>query len=130
MKVNKIVINKEEDFDIILEHNLFSKYNSSFCLVQQITPDSVMKYFIFGIKFDEIKITNSKSRGKNIFIYEKTYLIISYEPLCTLFEKIFNMILAIKKLNFQNIIEDYLSLDDDIKIKKFEKENIELVKLN
>jgi hypothetical protein len=130
VKVNKKKIITEEDFDqYILERNYFSKYNSSFCLVQQITPDSIMKYFIFGIRFDDIYIVNSESRGKNIFIYEKTYLIISYEPLCSLFEKIFNSILAVKKLNFQKNIEDYYSLDDLSRISQFDRENIELVSI-
>jgi hypothetical protein len=86
-----------------------------------------MKYFIFGIKFDEIYIINSRHRGRNIFIYEKTYLIISYEPLYTLFDKMFNSILAMKKLNFQKNFEDYYSLNDSMKIKQFERENVELV---
>jgi hypothetical protein len=128
VKVNKFTINNEDDFEQdIMERNLFSKYNSSFCLVQQIAPDSIMKYFIFGIKFDDVYIVNNDGKSKNIFIYEKTYLIISYEPLCSLFERIFNTILAVKKLNFQNNFEDFECLLDSYKVSNFEYENFELV---
>ena len=39
-----------------MEKNLFSTYNTSFILLQQIAQDNLMKYFIFGIKFDDLYI--------------------------------------------------------------------------
>ena len=52
---------------------------------------------------------------KNVFIYEKTYVFISVEPLCKLFEKIFTFIENYKKLNFYQQLEEYSSLLNNAK---------------
>jgi hypothetical protein len=127
VKVKRHRITNEDEYEQnILENNFFSKSKLSFCLVQQVTPDDIQKYFIFGIKFDDFYITNAK-KGKNIFVYEKTYLFIAYEPLCLLFENIFQYILNIKKLNFFNNLDCYESLENRENLLNFEKENDEIV---
>lgn len=132
VKVEQYIIKDEEDFDdLILERNLFSNFNSTFCLLQQITIDNDQKYFIFGIKFDDIyiPIPEEENLEENIkvFIYEKTYLFISNEPLCKLFEKIFYFIIHYKKLIFCNNLLDYNSLTNHETISKFNSLNEESV---
>ena len=64
---------------------------------------------------------------------EKTYLFISNEPLCKLFENIFKFILNYKKLMFFQNIMDYNSLLNIENIKKFNelnKENVSLLFYN
>ena len=80
--------------------NIYSDFNSTFCLLQQITLDKNEKYFIFGIKFD-----------------------------CKLFENVFVFILSYKKLIFFQTIMDYISLKKIEKIKKFNELNKENVSL-
>ena len=65
---------------------------------------------------------------KNVFIYEKTYVFISVEPLCKLFEKIFTFILNYKKLNFYQNLEEYSSLLNNSKVEAFSFNNSEHVK--
>jgi hypothetical protein len=132
VKVEQYIIKSEEDFDdLILERNLFSNFNSTFCLLQQITIDNDQKYFIFGIKFDDIyiPIPEEENLEENIkvFIYEKTYLFISNEPLCKLFEKIFYFIIHYKKLIFCNNLLDYNSLTNHETVSKFNSLNEESV---
>ena len=132
VKVEQYIIKGEEDFDdLILERNLFSNFNSTFCLLQQITIDNDQKYFIFGIKFNDIyiPIPEEENLEENIkvFIYEKTYLFISNEPLCKLFEKIFYFIIHYKKLIFCNNLLDYNSLTNHETISKFNSLNEESV---
>ena len=132
VKVEQYIINNKEDFDdLILERNLFSNFNSTFCLLQQITIDNDQKYFIFGIKFDDIYIPipeeENLEENNKVFIYEKTYLFISNEPLCKLFEKIFYFIIHYKKLIFCNNLLDYNSLTNHKTISKFNSLNEESV---
>ena len=135
VKVEQYIINNEEEFnEKILERNFFSNYNSTFCLLQQIAIDNDQKYFIFGIKFDDISISILENEEENndnikIFIYEKTYLFISNEPLCKLFEKLFHFIINYKKLNFCNNLVDYNSLKNNEIISKFNKSNQENVRI-
>ena len=132
MKVEQFIINNEEEFtEKILLKNIFSDYNSTFCLLQQVTLDNNKKYFIFGIKFDDIFIPDNKIVDKKlkIFVIEKTYLFISNEPLCKLFENLFKFILNYKKLIFFKNIMDYNSFSNIDNIKKFNESNKENVSL-
>jgi len=63
-----------------------------------------------------------------MFIYEKTYLFIAFEPLCALFSKILETIVNIKKLNFQKNYNTFKSLIDLDVGEKFASENEEIVK--
>ena len=135
VKTEQYLINDEEDFtEKILEKNIFSEYNSTFCLLQQMTLDDDQKYFIFGIKFDDAYIPIpddeeiNNSNEIKFFIYEKTYLFISNEPLCKLFENIFHFILNYKKLNFYKNLPDYSSLLDKENISRFNELNNEAVR--
>ena len=102
VKVEQYIINNEEEFtEKILIKNIFSDYNSTFCLLQQVTLDNNKKYFIFGIKFDDIFIPDNKKLENNkikFFIIEKTYLFISSEPLCKLFENLVIFFISINEL--------------------------------
>ena len=133
VKVEQYIINNEEDFNAkVLERNFFSNFNSTFCLLQQIAIDNDQKYFIFGIKFDDIYIPVPEEENIHedikVFIYEKTYLFISNEPLCKLFEKIFFFIIHYKKLIFCNNLLDYNSLTNYETISKFNNLNQESVR--
>lgn len=111
--------------------NIFSNYNSTFCLLQQINMESDEKYFIFGIKFDDIFIPDNiefKDNKVKIFIIEKTFLFISNEPLFKLFENIVNFILVYKKVIFQNLIEFKSLLDKNI-VSQFNEQNNENVRI-
>ena len=132
VKVEQYLINNEEDFNAkVLERNFFSNFNSTFCLLQQIAIDNDQKYLIFGIKFDDIYIPVPEEENIHedikVFIYEKTYLFISNEPLCKLFEKIFFFIIHYKKLIFCNNLLDYNSLTNYETISKFNNLNQESV---
>jgi len=130
--VEQFIINNEEEYtEKILMKNIYSDFNSTFCLLQQITLDKNEKYFIFGIKFDDIFIPENQNINKKvkIFLIEKTYLFISSEPLCKLFENVFVFILSYKKLIFFQTIMDYISLKKIEKIKKFNELNKENVSL-
>ena len=112
--------------------NLFSNYNSTSCLLQQINLDSDEKYFIFGIKFDDIFIPGNieiKDNKVKFFIIEKTYLFISNEPMFKLFENIANFILVNKKVVFQKIIEFKSLLDKKIvdEFNELNKENVRII---
>ena len=110
--------------------NLFTNYNSTFCLLQQINLDSDEKYFIFGIKFDDIFIPDNAEIKDNkkvkFFTIEKTYLFISNEPMFELFENIVNYILVYKKVIFQKLIE-FNSLLDKKTVSEFNILNLENV---
>jgi hypothetical protein len=67
---------------------------------------------------------------KNVFIYEKTYVFISVEPLCKLFEQIITFILNYKKLNFYQQLEEYSSLLNSIRVDNFAMKNSEHVNYN
>ncbi len=55
--VKSHIIKSIEEYDqIMLENNFFAKPKEEFCLVQQVSPDSIDKYFIFCIKFDDFYI--------------------------------------------------------------------------
>ena len=101
--------------------NIYSNFNSTFCLLQQIALDKNEKYFIFGIKFDDIFIPENQNINNaiKIFIIEKTYLFISTELLGKLFENLFRFILSYKKLIFFQSIMDYNALKKIENIKKF-----------
>ena len=110
--------------------NLFTNFNSTLCLLQQINLDSDERYFIFGIKFDDIFIPDNAEIKDNkkvkFFIIEKTYLFISNEPMFKLFENIVNYILVYKKVIFQKLIE-FNSLLDKKTVSEFNvlnKENV------
>ena len=132
VRVEKYNINREEEYnEKILERNIFSSYNSTFCLLQQISEDNPQQYFIFGVKFDDIyiPIPDEEIENKTIFfIYEKTYLFISNEALCSLFKKIFQFILNYKKLNFYQNLPDYDCLMDNELISNFITKNDESVR--
>ena len=80
VRVEQIVITNEEEYkEKILMKNIFSNYNSTFCLLQQINLDSDEKYFIYGIKFNDAFIPdNVEVKGNKVkfFIIKKTYLFI------------------------------------------------------
>ena len=133
VRVEQIIINNEEEYtEKILMRNIFSNYNSTFCLLQQINLESNEKYFIFGVKFDDIFIPDNieiKDNKVKFFIIEKTYLFISNEPMFKLFENIVNFILVHKKVIFQNIIE-FNSLLDKKNVGEFNelnKENVSFI---
>ena len=132
VRVEQIIINNEEEYtEKILMKNIFSNYNSTFCLLQQINLESNEKYFIFGVKFDDIFIPDNieiKDNKVKFFIIEKTYLFISNEPMFKLFENIVNFILVHKKVIFQNIIEFNSLLDKKIvtKFNELNKENVRI----
>ena len=133
VKIEQHIINNEDEYEEkILERNLFSKYNSTFCLLQQITPDNSLQYFIFGIKFDDIFISLPEDENTTkikFFIFEKTYLFISNETLCTLFKNIFNFILKYKKLNFYQNLPDFNYLLRNDLISNFNQKNDENVRI-
>ena len=133
VRVEQIVITNEEEYtEKILMKNIFSNYNSTFCLLQQINLESNEKYFIFGVKFDDIFIPDNieiKDNKIKFFIIEKTYLFISNEPMFKLFENIVNFILVHKKVIFQNIIEFNSLLDKKIvsQFNELNKENVRII---
>ena len=126
VKVKRIYILNERDLEInLLQKNLYTKPNSEFCLVQQINPEEINRYFIYGIKFEDVhlelyddsnevkvkenngKKSSNKSTKKIVaYIYEKTYLIISFNSYCKLFEEIFHCFLSSKKLNLLELISN------------------------
>ena len=111
--------------------NIYSDFNSTFCLLQQITLDKNEKYFIFGIKFDDIFIPENQQINNKIkfFLIEKTYLFISNQLLCKLFENLFRFIIFYKKIVFSQNIMDYNSLIKIENIKKFNELNKENVRI-
>ena len=133
VRVEQIILNNEEEYtEKVLMKNIFSNYNSTFCLLQQINLESDEKYFIFGIKFDDIFIPDNieiKDNKIKIFIIEKTYLFISNEPMFKLFENIVNFILVYKKVIFQNLIEfkSLLDLKTISEFNKLNKENVSTI---
>ena len=133
VRVEQIIINNEEEYtEKILMKNIFSNYNSTFCLLQQINLESNEKYFIFGVKFDDIFIPDNieiKDNKVKFFIIEKTYLFISNEPMFKLFENIVNFILVYKKVIFQKIIEFNSLLDKKIvsEFNELNKENVRII---
>lgn len=57
VKVTRYLISSNEQYtQQILERNFFCNKKLSFSLVQQITTDDLSKYFIFGIKCDDLYI--------------------------------------------------------------------------
>ena len=130
VRVEQIVITNEEEYtEKILMKNLFSNYNSTFCLLQQINLDSDEKYFIYGIKFNDIFIPDNvefKDNNVKIFVIEKTYLFISNEPMFKLFENVVTFILVYKKVIFQKIIEFNSLLDKKVvsEFNELNKENV------
>ena len=120
--------NDEEYNEKILEPNIFADKLSTFSLLTQISIDDNKKYFIFGIKFKDVYVPNKQiNEAKNIFIYEKTYLFIATQPLCSFFEKIFNLVLKHKKLIFFQNLPDYSNLCDINAINKYNELNSENV---
>ena len=71
----------------------------------------------------------NKDKKIKFFIIEKTFLFISSELLCQLFENLFHFILVYKKLIFFKYLMDYNSLINIEKIKQFNELNQENVRL-
>lgn len=132
VKVSQYIIKNEDDYNQkILEKNIFSNYNSTFCLLQQISTDNPEQYFILGIKFDDVYIPtleNDNAYKIKFFVYEKTFLFISNEALCKLFLNIFQFILNYKKLNFYQNLADFDSLVNNQIISNFNETNKENVR--
>jgi hypothetical protein len=142
--VTRTEVSSDEEYDmVVLERNFFSKPSSYFCLVQQISPDDIQKYFLLGIKFEDFYVTPclkgssndslnkiDKKNYVNVFTYEKTYLFISNDPLCKLFESIFVSILNVKKLNFLHNMSDFSCIFRKDNYKQFTIENSEKVNQN
>ena len=132
VKVSQYIIKNEDDYNQkILEKNIFSNYNSTFCLLQQISTDNPEQYFILGIKFDDVYIPtleNDNAYKIKFFVYEKTFLFISNEALCKLFLNIFQFILNYKKLNFYQNLADFDSLFNNQIISNFNGTNKENVR--
>ena len=132
VKVFQYIIKNEDDYNQkILEKNIFSNYNSTFCLLQQISTDNPEQYFILGIKFDDVYIPtleNDNAYKIKFFVYEKTFLFISNEALCKLFLNIFQFILNYKKLNFYQNLADFDSLFNNQIISNFNETNKENVR--
>ena len=132
VKVSQYIIKNEDDYNQkILEKNIFSNYNSTFCLLQQISTDNPEQYFILGIKFDDVYIPtleNDNAYKIKFFVYEKTFLFISNEALCKLFLNIFQFILNYKKLNFYQKLADFDSLFNNQIISNFNETNHENVR--
>ena len=132
VKVSQYIIKNEDDYNQkILEKNIFSNYNSTFCLLQQISTDNPEQYFILGIKFDDVYIPtleNDNAYKIKFFVYEKTFLFISNEALCKLFLNIFQFILNYKKLNFYQNLADFDSLFNNQIILNFNETNKENVR--
>jgi len=132
VKVSQYIIKNEDDYNQkILEKNIFSNYNSTFCLLQQISTDNPEQYFILGIKFDDVYIPtleNDNAYKIKFFVYEKTFLFISNEALCKLFLNIFQFILNYKKLNFYQNLADFDSLFNNQIISNFYETNKENVR--
>ena len=130
VRVEQLIITNEEEYtEKILMKNIFSNYNSTFCLLQQINLDSDEKYFIYGIKFNDAFIPDNvevKDNKVKFFIIEKTYLFISNEPMFKLFENVVNFILVYKKVIFQKIIEFNSLLDKKVvsEFNELNKENV------
>ena len=130
VRVEQLIITNEEEYtEKILMKNIFSNYNSTFCLLQQINLDSDEKYFIYGIKFNDIFIPDNvefKDNNVKFFVIEKTYLFISNEPMFKLFENVVNFILVYKKVIFQKIIEFNSLLDKKVvsEFNELNKENV------
>ncbi len=141
VRVKRTVICTDVEFDsTILENNFFRKPTSSFCLVQQVSPDDTTKYYIFGIKFEDFYVTpvhgykygneiDKKKNYVNVFVYEKTCLFISSQPYFKLFEGILQTILNVKKMNFLQKLSTFSNcFMPDIK-NEFLAENCEKVYL-
>ena len=132
VKVSQYIIKNEDDYNQkILEKNIFSNYNSTFCLLQQISTDNPEQYFILGIKFDDVYIPtleNDNAYKIKFFVYEKMFLFISNEALCKLFLNIFQFILNYKKLNFYQNLADFDSLFNNQIISNFNETNKENVR--
>jgi len=62
-----------------------------------------------------------------IIIYEKTYLFISLDPYCFLFNKFYESALKVKKLNFLNNMTNFDSIYLNDNYENFIKENNEIV---
>ena len=144
IKVIRKEISTSEEFDTeILERNFYRKPLSTFCLVQQVSPEDIRKYFILGIRIEDFYIkpihhSNNSSNNSNnnklnnysknkisLFTYEKIYLFISEFPVYNLLEMIFKSIIHIKKLNFLNNLNDFCYLFIQEKYDEFCKENSE-----
>ena len=55
--VKSHIIKNNHEYDIVLlENNFFAKPKEEFCLIQQVSPDSKEKFYIFCIKFDDFYI--------------------------------------------------------------------------
>ena len=132
VKVSQYIIKNEDDYNQkILEKIIFSNYNSTFCLLQQISTDNPEQYFILGIKFDDVYIPtleNDNAYKIKFFVYEKTFLFISNEALCKLFLNIFQFILNYKKVNFYQNLADFDSLFNNQIISNFNETNKENVR--
>ena len=112
-------------------------------IFQPFSNQQIQKYFILGIKFDDFYVTPLKNKiylekdkekidkkiYVNVFTYEKTYLFISNEPLGKLFQKIFDAILNIKKLNFLHNMTDFSCIFRKNNFQQFIQENNEKVNI-
>jgi hypothetical protein len=136
VKVTRTEIFTDDEYDYtVLEKNFFSKPKSFFCLVQQVSPEDIQKYFVFGMKFEDFYVTPCKTKAHkddkknyvNVFTYEKTYLFISFKPMLKLFQTIFKSILNVKKINFLNNMSDFSCIFVKSKWGQFIEENSEKV---
>lgn len=131
------MLSSESNLDKILALNLFGQPKKCFCLVQQISPEEINRYFIYATTFEDIhfnyelkKTSTDEALHLHAYIYEKTYLIISCTPMCRLFESIIQFILSCKKLNLLGFISNLdLNSPNENNVNFFKNRNSELVYL-
>ncbi len=58
VKVRRYEIDNNHDYEqIMFDSNFFSRPKRTFCLLQQVSPEDIQKYLVFGIIFEDFIIT-------------------------------------------------------------------------
>ena len=132
IKVRRIEISNEVEYSsYLLELNLYSSPIETFSFIKN-SNNNIDNQYIYGMKFNDIYIFNSKLNTKNnnnvdnidkdkiyIYIYEKTFLFVSSNSSLQLFENACLKILYEKKLNYLNKLSIYKNLFDKNKFNSY-----------
>ena len=110
VKIQRMKICCQEEYDEILEKNFFDFPLTTFAFVKS-SNDKFSNKFLYCMKFLDLYVFKAE-KNFNVFIYEKIYVFVSNEILFQFLENLALWFLKVKKINYLNSIACYESLSE------------------
>ena len=112
VKIRRMKICCQEEYDEILEKNFFDFPLTTFAFVKS-SNDKFRDKFLYCMKFLDLYVFKAE-KNFNVFIYEKIYVFVSNEILFHFLENLSLWFLKVKKINYLNSIASYENLEKNM----------------